>query len=53
VRLPRLVVLVVGGVATRRVLPDEKIVLELAVSVLAVHPQRLGEIADVAAYLRI
>jgi hypothetical protein len=35
------------------VLPDQKIVPELAVLVLAVLPQRLGEIADAVAYLRI
>jgi hypothetical protein len=53
VRLPRLVVLVEGGAAARLVLPDQKIVAELEVPVLAVLPWRLGEIVDAAAYLRI
>jgi hypothetical protein len=48
VRLPRLKVLVADGAAARRVLP-----VELPVSVLAVLPQRLGEVADATAHLRI
>jgi hypothetical protein len=45
---------VVASVAAARgVLPGEEVITELAVPILAVEPQRLGEIADAAAYLRI
>jgi hypothetical protein len=53
VGLPRLEVVVAGGSAARSVLPREEIVPELSIPVLAVKPQRLREIVDAAAYLRI